>query len=173
MRNYLQSTAYSLRSALPRLPFSAQPKKGTIDFASPLSHNTAMSTSNRHILPSWVINLFFALGLLSSTAIRLLIIFDHVAREFVRPAWYVGVSGYVIFFAYRYAITRRRRRLIEQHDLVAKVKSGTELSTDEREALEYVLLSVSKSRENLNYLVIFAFSFMAIAADIILTLTGK
>ncbi len=131
-----------------------------------------MSAGKGRILPGWVINAFFALGITSSVAIRLLIVFDHVARHLVRPAWYVGVSGYVIFFAYRYAITLRRRRLIREHGLIEKVAGGEPLGVEDREALGYVVQSVAKSRENVNYLVIFALSFAAIAADVCLTLFG-
>jgi len=128
---------------------------------------------NARVLPPWVINLFFAVGIASSVAIRLLIVLNHVAREWVRPCWYLGVSGYLVFFAYRYLITRRRRRLIADCRLVEKLAAGEALSAEEQAALEYVVQSVAKSRENINYLAIFALSFAAIAADVLLSLMGK
>jgi hypothetical protein len=45
------------------------------------------------------------------------------------------------------------------------VRSG-ELSEEDRQVIGYVLLSIEKSKENLNYLFIFATSLMAIAIDI-------
>lgn len=129
--------------------------------------------TNKHMLPAWCINSFFAVGIVSSVAIRLLIVFNHVARDWIRPAWYAGVSGYLVFFAYRYWISRRRRRLIERHGLIEKLAGGEPLTPDEKGALEYVVQSVYRSRESLNYLAIFALSFAAIAADLALSLAGR
>ncbi len=125
------------------------------------------------MLPAWCIDLFFAIGIASSVAIRLLIVFNHVARDWVRPTWYAGVSGYLVFFAYRYWISRRRKRRIERNRLIEKLASDEPLTPDEKAALEYVVQSVYKSRESLNYLVIFALSIAAIAADIALSLANR
>ena len=128
---------------------------------------------NRHILPAFYINLFFAVGVASTACIRLLIVFNHVAQSLIRPTWYAGVAGYMVFFAYRCWITRRRRRLIEECGLVGKLERDEPLSAEEKEALQYVVLSVARSREVLNYFVIFALSFLAIAADLVLSLAGR
>lgn len=124
---------------------------------------------NKHMLPSLYINLFFAIGILSGLAIRSLIVFNHLNQDLIRPAWYFGVAGYMIFFAYRYAISQKRRKLIAEGQLVEKLNVGQPLAETDREAVEYILLSISKSRENINYLFIFAMSMLAVLADLVLT----
>ncbi len=124
--------------------------------------------NNPHTLPPYVINLFFAVGLLSATAFRLLIIVEHLKAALFRPLWYFGIFGYIAFFTYRFAITQKRKKAIARFDLIAKIKRDKCLSREDKEALTYLLYSIKKSRENLNYLFIFATSALAVLADIVL-----
>jgi hypothetical protein len=122
-----------------------------------------------HTLPIYTINLFFAIGLLSAFAFRMLIVFAHTQEQLFRPVWYMGTIGYILFFLYRYAISQKRKKAIEQYELIPKLKQQTRLSKEEIEVVVYLLSSLRKSREHLNYLFIFALSFMAIIADILLS----
>ncbi|MEW6219400.1 MAG: hypothetical protein AB1634_07670 [Thermodesulfobacteriota bacterium] len=119
-------------------------------------------------LPLWVVNLFFVVGLVSALAFRLLIVVNHLAPALFRPIWYLGLVGYVAFFAFRYRISQRRRQAIDHFALLDRVQAGAPLSDAERQALLYVLGSVKKSRENWNYLVIFILSILAAAVDLML-----
>jgi len=123
---------------------------------------------NKYILPDWFIKGFFILGLLSGTAIRSLIVFNHVEPALVRLVWYMGVIGYFFFFGFRYFIARRRKLIIREHDLIGKVERREKLSEMDKDYLEYVLISIQKSREMFNYLFIFVTSLIAILTDIIL-----
>jgi hypothetical protein len=120
-----------------------------------------------HTLPRSIILLFFITGLLSALSFRALIIIKELEPEWFRPVWYFGITGYIIFFSYRYIISVRRRRIIEDYDLVNKVRQGC-LSDEERQAVEYLLMSIRKSKENLNYLFIFITSAIAILVDLLL-----
>ena len=129
-----------------------------------------MSTTPR-IVPKPVIIGFFILGLLSSVAFRALILIQRFEPGWVRPVWYFGVLGYMVFFIYRYAISQRRKRVVSQSNLIEKIRDGKSLNADERDAALYLLNSVRKSQEDWNYLAIFALSILAIALD--LWLPGK
>ncbi len=126
-----------------------------------------------HTVPSAVINLFFVIGLLSALCFRILIIFTHTHQELFRPVWYIGIIGYILFFLYRYAISEKRKKAIREYDLIAKLEKDLCLSEEDREVVVYLLQSIKKSRENINYLFIFALSVLAVTADIILLLNGK
>lgn len=119
-----------------------------------------------HILPTPVIYLFMVIGLISAVAFRALTILGHLNPPLVRPVWYAGVIGYILFFAYRYYITEKRRKVIRQHQLIQKVQSPGCLSDEDRVLVQYLLQSISKSKENINYLFIFALSVVAIAVDL-------
>jgi len=122
-----------------------------------------------HTLPPFVINLFFLVGVLSAVSFRALIIFTHTSPEWFRPVWYCGTIGYLIFFLYRYWISSKRKRAIRHYGLLEKLRQGVAISGEEREVVAYLLASIAKSREDLNYLIIFFLSFLAVAADLILS----
>jgi len=117
-------------------------------------------------LPSFVINIFFVIGLLSALSFRLLIGVKELQPELFRPVWYVGIIGYILFFLFRFAITRKRRKAIRDFDLISKIKGDGELSAADRQVVAYLLSSLEKSRENLNYLFIFVTSGLAILFDL-------
>lgn len=123
-----------------------------------------------HILPRYVVYLFFILGLVSAVAFRAIIIVQHLEPIWVRPIWYIGVGGYFLFFLYRYEITRKRKRAIIDYRLLEKIQENAHLSETDREVMLYLLRSLRTSPEDINYAVIFILSILAVAADIALSL---
>ncbi|MEW6602362.1 MAG: hypothetical protein AB1499_15425 [Nitrospirota bacterium] len=122
-----------------------------------------------HVLPSPVIHGFFIIGVLSAVAFRLIIVLQHMEPLWVRPTWYAGVIGYILFFLYRYYISRKRKKAIRDFDLIEKLKANACLSEDDRDVTIYLLSSIMKSREDMNYFIVFILSIVAITADILLT----
>lgn len=120
------------------------------------------------IIPKPVIIGFFLLGLFSSIAFRAIILLQKYSPGWVRPVWYFGVLGYMLFFMYRYYISQRRKRTIAHTDVIEKIRAGAALNQDEREAALYLLKSVRASQEDWNYLAIFVLSIAAIALDLLL-----
>jgi len=108
----------------------------------------------------------FALGLATAIAVRAIIVLDHLHPGWVRPVWYFAVLGNFVFFYYRYVITNKRKRAVQEHALIDKIATEQPLSRSDREVLIYLLSSIKKSPENLNYLIIFAFSILAIGIDL-------
>ncbi|MEW6586268.1 MAG: hypothetical protein AB1442_11745 [Nitrospirota bacterium] len=129
-----------------------------------------MSANKPVLFPKYIIYGFFLLGLVSSIAFRAIIIFQHLEPSWVRPVWYLGVFGYFFFFLYRYKITKKRKKAVEEFELIEKVRSGAALTEEDREALAYLLLSIKSSLEDVNYAIIFLFSILAVVADIALTM---
>jgi len=114
----------------------------------------------------------FIIGLVTATAFRALIIIEHMDHSWVRPVWYFAVLGNFVFFFHRFRITQKRKRAVDNYHLIEKVESGSALSQGDRDVLIYLLSSIKQSPENINYLIIFLFSLLAIAADIILSYFG-
>ncbi|MFA5802139.1 MAG: hypothetical protein WC911_06635 [Thermoleophilia bacterium] len=108
----------------------------------------------------------FVLGLSTAIALRAIIVLEHVQPDWVRPVWYFAVLGNFIFFYYRYQITEKRKRAIRDHKIMEKLAQKEALSDSDREVLVYLLNSITKSPEHLNYLIIFVFSLVAIAIDL-------
>jgi hypothetical protein len=120
------------------------------------------------VVPKPVIVGFFIIGLLSSVAFRAIIILQRYTPGWVRPVWYLGVVGYMLFFMYRYFISQRRKQTIEHSGIIQKISNGAALSDEDREAALYLLKSVRASQEDWNYLAIFVLSIIAIALDLLL-----
>ena len=131
-----------------------------------------MSTRPQTV-PPFVIYLFLVIGLISAVAFRLLTIINTFKPELMRPVWYFGVFGYILFFAYRYHISEKRKKAIRDNRLQEKVRAGADLSTEDRELIDYVLSSIIKSKENINYLFIFILSVLAVLADLALAMGGR
>lgn len=120
-----------------------------------------------HTLPGVIIYLFFAIGVLSALAFRSLTIINRFDEALFRPVWYGGVLGYILFFAYRYYISEKRKSVIKDYRLLEKV-AHAEMSSEDRAVLHYLLSSIVKSKEHFNYLIIFILSLLAIAIDLLL-----
>ncbi|MCE5312359.1 MAG: hypothetical protein LLF86_04320 [Nitrospiraceae bacterium] len=127
-----------------------------------------MEKHKPHIVPKYVTHLFFILGLVSAIAFRAVIVFQHLEPAWIRPVWYIGVCGYMLFFYYRYRIARKRKKAIEDFNLVEKLKANACLTEEDRSVVLYLLGSIKASPEDKNYALIFIMSIMAIAADIVL-----
>jgi len=122
------------------------------------------------LAPPYLIYGAFALGLTTAIAFRVLIILQHLAPAWVRPVWYFAVVGNLAFFYFRYRIAGKRKRAVEVHGLIAKVEADTCFAPEEREALAYLLRSIRRSPENVNYLIISVFSIVAIGIDLAMVL---
>jgi hypothetical protein len=117
------------------------------------------------IVPKPLILVFFVLGLLSSIAFRAIILLQKFSPAWVRPVWYFGVIGYLLFFMYRYKISCRRKATIVRSEIVRKLRSAVPLSDEDREAMFYLVNSIRKSPEDWNYLAIFIMSVVAMLLD--------
>jgi len=125
-----------------------------------------MKERKPHTLSPLVIYTFFALGIVSATAFRAIIFVQRFEPLWVRPVWYIGTIGYMLFFLYRFYIAEKRKKTIERFQLIEKVKANACLTDEDREIVIYLLSSLKRSPENINYLVIFIFSVIAVAIDI-------
>jgi hypothetical protein len=128
-----------------------------------------MEGSKPHILPNSVVYGFFLVGLVSAVAFRAIIIFQHLEPSWVRPVWYIGTAGYLLFFLYRYRISRKRKAAIEDFQLIEKIRANACLQDADREVLLYLLSSLKRSLEDINYALIFLLSVLAVVADLFLS----
>ena len=132
------------------------------------SETLNFQTPHRYGMP--VINLYFWIGMISAVLLRSIIIADHYSIFWGKAVWYIGVIGYLWFFTHRYHIAQRRFGVIKDLYLLEKIKSRQILSDQDLEGLEYLLWSLSVSKERINYLIISVFSIIAIVLSLSLDL---
>ena len=121
------------------------------------------------IAPAYKIYGYFILGLATAIAFRALIVIDHIQPTWVRPVWYFGVLGNFVFFLYRFRVSARRKKAVNEFQLIENILSFYPLTAIDQEVLIYILRSIKLSPENINYLIIFLFSLLAIGLDISLS----
>ncbi|AEH45497.1 hypothetical protein Thein_1637 [Thermodesulfatator indicus DSM 15286] len=119
-----------------------------------------------HRLPPWVPWFAFLVGLTGAISLRLILIAKAYRPELITVFWYIGVLGNMLFFMFRAYVTGRRKKTIEELDLLNKLKHRRELSDEDFEALQYLVTSIKVSKERWNYFIIFFFSMLAIIWDL-------
>jgi hypothetical protein len=115
----------------------------------------------------------FSLGMVAAVSFRVIIVLMHTRPDWVRPVWYFGVFANLLFFLHRFKISQKRKKAIRENELIEKLQARIRLNDDERDVLVYILSSVRLSPENINYFVIFFFSLLAVAVDLILVFAGR
>ncbi len=114
------------------------------------------------------ISLYFWVGLVSAIALRVIIIADYYNDHVARMLFYLGVIGYMVFFAHRYRIAKRRTNVLNELELLDKIEKREILTEKDLEGLKYIIWSLSVSKERLNYLLIITFSIIAIVVSLIM-----
>ena len=108
---------------------------------------------------SWI---FFAVGIVATIAIRAVTILMHLNPVYGKLAWYVGVSGFVIFFIYKFKILQASARLIQEKKLLERITKPGELTAEDSSIIKAILCSLSSQKERINYFFIFALSVIAL-----------
>jgi len=67
------------------------------------------------------VKLYFWIGIIFAIFLRAMIIADHYSSLLSNLMWYMGVIGYLIFFAHRYDIAKRRYNIIKNRRLLEKI----------------------------------------------------
>lgn len=107
-------------------------------------------------------DLLFWVGVVATFSYRIIVILNYYSKVWVEIAWYIGTIGFIWYFAHRYRVENKRDTLIEDKRLADKIKGCKELAADDRNALTYILKGVETSKAKWNYIVIFAFSVIAL-----------
>ena len=118
--------------------------------------------------PLWLIQLAFWLGLLAGIAVRSLPLLNHYSPVLGIWAWRFAMLSYTLFFGYRYIITRKRRRIIVNRNLIANIEASEVLDPTTRQATLYILKSIMRSKELFNYAFICLLSLVAVLLDFLL-----
>ena len=114
---------------------------------------------------SWV---FFIIGLIATIAVRAVTVLVHINPAYGQIAWYIGVLGFFIFFAYKFKVEHARSQLIKKSGLMHKISQEGKMERSDRELIGSLLCSLSSNKDKINYVVIFASSAVAIAMAVYL-----
>jgi hypothetical protein len=115
--------------------------------------------------------LVFLVGVIATIAYRIIIFLNYLPNHLWSDiVWYIGTIGFVWYFAHRYNIEQRRSLIIKERGLETKVANAKCFSNDDQQALENILKSLESSKSQLNSIVIFTASGLALLVDITIRL---
>ncbi|MEI6863691.1 MAG: hypothetical protein WCK38_04750 [Candidatus Omnitrophota bacterium] len=112
--------------------------------------------------------IFFIIGLIAIIAVRAVTILEHVKPVYGKIAWYVGILGFFVYFAYKYKIESDRSKLIKTSKLVDKILHGGSIEKEDREIIGAVLCALSSNKDRINYFIIFSSSAVVLIIAIYL-----
>lgn len=118
-------------------------------------------TSNKHYR-LWL----FWVGVIATIAYRIIIVLNNIDPVWVKVSWYIGTIGFVWYFVHRYRVQNYREGIIRDQDLLKKIET-VDWADDDKDALRYVVRSLSSSKAKWNYVVIFASSVLALIYGVI------
>lgn len=112
--------------------------------------------------------MYFWLGLIATFSYRIIIILNFFEPTWVKVAWYVGTVGFIFYFWSRYKVVKQFSFLIKEEQLVSAVKNVSGVSPEQKKALSFIVETLSKTKAQINYIMIFIMSAVALLAAIIL-----
>jgi len=112
--------------------------------------------------------IFFIIGLIAIIAVRAVTILEHVKPVYGKIAWYVGILGFFVYFAYKYKIEYDRSKLIKTSKLMDKMLQGDSIEKEDREIIGSVLCALSSNKDRINYFIIFSSSAVVLIIAIYL-----
>lgn len=124
----------------------------------------------RNEFVSWI---FIIIGFVSTVSIRVVTVLMNISPFWGKLAWYVGVTGFFVFFLYKYKVFKERSRLIDSSKLLDKIKTASALSNEDYEILSVVLCQIRSNKERVNFLFIFIASGLALSVAIYFDLFVK
>lgn len=113
----------------------------------------------RDSFSSWI---FFIIGLIATIAIRVVTVLIHLNPIYGKIAWYIGISGFLVFFIYKFKVGQARSRLIEKGNLMEKINHKRQLNDEDYKAMSAVLCALTSKKERINYFFIFGLSAVAL-----------
>lgn len=132
--------------------------------AKPDCKNCSMAGVCRGNANSWI---FFIIGIIATIAMRIIEPMNLLDPFYGKLSWYIGVTGFFIFFVYKYRVQTARKKIIEDHSLVEKISGAQKLSPEENMLVARLVCSQRSWQERANFFVIFALSLLALLVALI------
>ncbi len=108
---------------------------------------------------SWI---FFIIGIVATISLRVVTVLIYINPLYGKIAWYVGVGGFFIFFVYKFKVTQTRAKLINQQNIVNKIRQEEQLTKEDYSLIGNILCSISSNKDRINYFFIFVLSALAL-----------
>lgn len=108
---------------------------------------------------SWV---FFAIGLIATISMRVIEPLNIIDPIYGKISWYIGVTGFFIFFQYKFISYKKRSDLVMKEDLISKIRSKGNFEDRDYSTLNEILCSITSKKDRMNFIFIAVLSILAL-----------
>ena len=115
---------------------------------------------------------YFYIGIIATFAYRIIIVLNFYEPILVKVAWYIGTVGFIFYFWNRYKVVNQFHSLIKDQKLVQALRAPCALTQNQQKALAHIVETLDTTKAQLNYVIIFILSFLALIAGILLDVLG-
>ncbi len=109
---------------------------------------------------------FFLTGIVATIAYRIIPFLDF---SWVKFSWYLGTTGFILYFWHRSHIEAKRANLVKDYNLVDAVEKS-DITPEEKSAVSYLVKTSLTSKAKYNSAFIVAVSLLALIASILIDL---
>lgn len=113
----------------------------------------------RDSLFSWIL---FIIALIATIAMRIIEPLNIIDSLYGKLAWYIGVTGFFIFFLYKFVIDHKRQKKIKKSRIFSKIRHHKQLSKEDYSLLDAIFCSLISRKDKLNFFFIATFSILAL-----------
>ena len=107
---------------------------------------------------------FFWAGIIATLAYRLIVVLEG---HWIKIAWYTGTIGFILYFAHRTHVQKKREEIVRENGLVKVVWNLKGIRKEQKDALSYLVKSAVTSKVRWNSLFIFWLSVLALGVGIL------
>ena len=127
-----------------------------------MKHTCRACGEERRCRDSFVSWVFFFVGVVATVSVRAVTLLDSHDPIYGKIAWYIGVTGFFVFFLYKFRVDRSRARVIKEAKLAHKIHNHEKLSPDEYRLVGSLLCGLTSGKDLVNYVLIFTTSVLAL-----------
>ncbi|MCM8831185.1 MAG: hypothetical protein NC918_03210 [Candidatus Omnitrophica bacterium] len=106
--------------------------------------------------------IFFIVGMIATIALRIVTVLMNIKPIYGKISWYIGVTGFLLYFLYKFKVERVRYKLILKNNLMDKIFSGKDITEKDRKIIGNILCALSSNKDRINYFLIFFSSTVAL-----------
>ncbi|MBN1912992.1 MAG: hypothetical protein JW788_01180 [Candidatus Omnitrophica bacterium] len=105
---------------------------------------------------------FLFIGLIATIAVRLVNVVMDFGPFWAKLSWYVGISGFLVYFLYKYRQHKAMRMFLLNSGIAEKIRKNDPLTKTESEFVSSLFCSLRSRKDSINYFFIFFTSALAL-----------
>jgi hypothetical protein len=105
-------------------------------------------------------------GLIATIAIRAVNLVIDISSFWAKALWYIGITGFLLYFLYKFRQDRRLIRKIEELKISAKLTKSDKLNDTDYQFLRALMCKLRSRKDAINYFFIFFTSALALLLGI-------